>query len=81
MTRNLAGLLSNDLPSLTEPATRFLLECVEELPVKTPVYVALLGLLNKTASKFVEEFVNSLLERLELRLQSPNQDDQIRAKL
>ena len=54
MTRNLAGLLANDLPALTEPATRFLLECVEELPVKTPVYAALLGLLNASSPAFVE---------------------------
>ena len=29
MTHNLAGLLANDLPALNEPATRFLIECVE----------------------------------------------------
>jgi nuclear cap-binding protein subunit 1 len=81
MTTNLAGLLANDLPALNEPATRFLLECVEELPVKTPVYAALLGLLNKTSPEFAEEAVGAVVTRLEERLGSTSRDDQSRAKL
>ena len=82
MTGNLAGLLAADLPNLTQQATEFILECVEELPVKTPVYVALVGLLNTRGSqKFVGDFVDSLFERLELRLASSTTDDQLRAKL
>ena len=81
MTRNLAGLLANDLPALNEPATRFLLECVEELPVKTPVYAALLGLLNRTSPEFAEEAVGAVVRRLEERLGSNARDDQTRAKL
>ena len=83
MTRNLAGLLANDLPALTEPATRFLLECVEELPVKTPVYAALLGLLNASSPAFVEECAGAAIRRLEERLANAasSRDDQTRAKL
>jgi nuclear cap-binding protein subunit 1 len=83
MTRNLAGLLANDLPALTEPATRFLLECVEELPVKTPVYAALLGLLNASSPAFVEECAGAAIRRLEERLAgaASSRDDQTRAKL
>ena len=82
MTRNLAGLLSNDLPALTEPAVTFVLECVEELPVKTPVYVALVGLLNLASPTFVEELVTRAVDRLESRLaSSAARDDQIRCKL
>ena len=81
MTRNLAGLLANDLPALTEPVTRFLLECVEELPVKTPVYAALLGLLNASSPDFVEEAAGAAVRRLEDALASTARDDQTRAKL
>ena len=81
MTHNLAGLLANDLPALNEPATRFLIECVEELPVKTPVYAALLGLLNKTSPEFAEDAVGAVVRRLEERLGSTSRDDQSRAKL
>ena len=81
MTRNLAGLLANDLPALTEPATRFLLECVEELPVKTPVYAALLGLLNASSPDFAEEAAGAAIRRLEEALASTARDDQTRAKL
>ena len=71
------------MPALTEPATRFLLECVEELPVKTPVYAALLGLLNASSPAFVEECAGAAIRRLEERLANAasSRDDQTRAKL
>ena len=81
MLRNLAGLLAHDLPSLTEPALKFIMECVTELPVKTPVYAALVGLLNVRVPEFVEEVVRAAIEQLEQKLGSSDPDDKTRARL
>lgn len=81
MLRNLSGLLAHDLPALTAPALEFVMECVQELPVKTPVYATLVGLLNPRAPAFVEEVVRAAIERLEHRLGSDDPSDRTRAKL
>ena len=80
-TRNLAGLLAHDLPALTEPALKFIMECVQELPVKTPVYATLVGLLNARVPEFVEEVVRTSIEHLEASLKSSELSDKIRARL
>lgn len=79
--RNLAGLLAHDLPALTEPALKFIMECVQELPVKTPVYASLVGLLNAKVPEFVEEVVRTAIEHLEASLKSSELSDKIRARL
>lgn len=81
MMRNLAGLLAHDLPALTEPALKFIMECVEELPVKTPVYAALVGLLNAKVPEFVEEVVRTSMEHLEAALKSSDLSDKNHARL
>ena len=80
MLRNLSGLLAHDLPALTAPALEFVMECVQELPVKTPVYATLVGLLNPRAPAFVEEVVRAAIERLEHRLGSDDPSDRTRAE-
>ena len=81
MCRNLSGLLAHDLPALTEPALKFIMECVQELPVKTPVYATLVGLLNPKVPAFVEDVVRDAIERIEATLRSDDVSDCTRARL
>jgi len=81
MCRNLSGLLAHDLPALTEPALKFIMECVQELPVKTPVYATLVGLLNPKVPAFVEDVVRDAIERIEATLRSDDVSDRTRARL
>jgi hypothetical protein len=60
---------------------RYDLECVQELPVKTPVYATLVGLLNARVPEFVEEVVRTAIEHLEASLKSSDLSDKIRARL
>jgi nuclear cap-binding protein subunit 1 len=79
--RSLAALLAHDLPALTVPALKFVMECVQELPVKTPVYATLVGLLNARVPEFVEEVVRTAIEHLEASLKSFELADRIRSRL
>ena len=81
MMKHLSGLLAQDLPALNEPACKFVLECVQNLPVKTPVYATLVAMLNHGCGEFVEEVVRATCELLETSLASASLDDRIRARL
>ena len=81
MMKHLSGLLAQDLPALNEPASEFVLECVQNLPVKTPVYATLVAMLNHSSGEFVEEVVRATCEQLETTLASTSLDDRIKARL
>lgn len=81
MMKHLSGLLAQDLPALNEPASKFVLECVQNLPVKTPVYATLVAMLNHSSGEFVEEVVRATCEQLETTLASTSLDDRIKARL
>ena len=59
----LSSDIARDVPVLGDRATAFVMECVTELPVKTPVYAALAGLINAEAREFGAQVVEATRRR------------------
>ena len=77
----LSGDIARDVPVLCEQATDFVMECVTELPVKTPVYAALVGLINARAGEFGQRVVEVTREALGNVLSGDDLSQKVRARL
>lgn len=73
--------IARDVPVLCEQAKDFVLECVTELPVKTPVYAALVGLVNSKEGEFGERVVEATREALVESLNGEDVGQRTRARL
>ena len=56
--------IAPDIQQIGDEVTRFTLECITELPVKTPVYALLIALIKSNSEKFGLEFSEKFLSRV-----------------
>ncbi|CAM6096308.1 unnamed protein product [Calypogeia fissa] len=66
------GSLSRDIPEHEEEILALLMQCVEELPHKDPLYGALVGLINLENTDFVAKIVAQTHDGLQAALDSGN---------
>ncbi|CAL6359768.1 unnamed protein product [Bathycoccus prasinos] len=62
--KNLSLDIAPDIQQIGDDVTRFTLECVSELPVKTPVYALLIALIKSNSEEFGLEFSEKFLSRV-----------------
>ena len=56
--------IAPDIQQIGDEVTRFTLECITELPVKTPVYALLIALIKSNSEEFGLEFSEKFLSRV-----------------
>ena len=77
----LSSDIARDVEVLCDSAVGFVMECVTELPVKTPVYAALAGLVNARAGEFGAALVEVVRQALEEALNGEDLTQRTRARV
>jgi len=83
--KGLSQDIGPDIQQIGDDVTRFTLECVTELPVKTPVYALLIALIKSNSEEFglefSERFLNKVAEAIEHDLSEIDEDKDARTRV